>query len=57
MQLKSTQIPLIKIKKDEKSDKYCVKIKLHRYPTSQNLEIYEFKIAVFDNSKPEEFLL
>ena len=28
-------IPLIKIKNDEKLDKYCVKNKFHRYPTSE----------------------
>ena len=27
------------------------------YPTSENSELYEFKMALFDNGDPEEFLL
>ena len=27
------------------------------YPTSENSELYEFKMALFDKSEPEEFLL
>ena len=30
-------IPLVKSKNDEKSDEYCVKIKLHRDPKPQKL--------------------
>ena len=28
-----------------------------RDPRSENLDLYEFKMALFDNGKPEEFLL
>ena len=49
-------IPLIKSKNDEKLDKYFVKIKLRRYLTSEKLDLYEFKMAVFDNGKSEELL-
>ena len=51
------QITLIKSKKDDKSDKYFIKVKLRRYPTSEKSDLYEFKMALSDNSKPEEFLL
>ena len=37
-------IPLIKIKHDDKSDKYFIKLKLRRYLTSDKLDLYEFKI-------------
>ena len=40
-------IPLIRSEIDEKSDKYSVKIELRRYPTSQKLDYYEFKMAFF----------
>ena len=50
-------ITLIKSKNYEKPDKYCVKIKLRRDTTSQKSDLYEFKMALFDNSEPEEFLL
>ena len=50
-------IPLIKSKNDEKPDKDCVQIKFCRYPTSENSELYEFKMAPFDNGNPVEFLL
>ena len=50
-------IPLIKSNNDEKMDKDCVKLKLHRDPTSQNFDLYEFKVALFDNVDTEEFLL
>ena len=50
-------IPLIKSKKDDKSDKYFIKVKLRRSPTSEKSDFYEFKVALSDNSKPEEFLL
>ena len=50
-------IPLIKIKIDDKSDTYFVKIKLRRDPTSEKLDLYEFKMDLFDNGKMEEFLL
>ena len=50
-------IPRIKIKNDMKAGKYCVKIKLRRDPTSEKSDLYEFKMALFDNGNPEEFLL
>ena len=49
--------PLIKSKNNEKWDKDCVKIKFRRAKTSQKLDLYEFKIALFDNGEPKEFLL
>ena len=51
------RIPLIKSKNDDKPEKYFVKIKLCRDPMSENLDLYEIKMALFDNSNPEEFLL
>ena len=50
-------ILLMKIKNDTKLDKDSVKIKFRRYPTSENLDLYEFKMALFDCGKPQEFLL
>ena len=50
-------VPLIKIKHDDKSDKDFVKLKLHRDLTSDKLDLYEFKMALFKNGDPEEFLL
>ena len=49
-------ISLIKSKNDEESDKDSVKIKLRRDPASAKSDLYEFKLALFDNGKPEEFL-
>ena len=48
---------LIKSKNNEKLDKDCVKIKLCRYPTSAKSDLYELKMALFDNGEPEELLL
>ena len=50
-------IPLISGNNDTKLNKYSVKIKLHKDPTSENSDLYEFKMALFDNGEPEEFLL
>ena len=50
-------IPLIKRIYDGKSEKYFAKIELRRYPTSSTLGLYEFRISLFDNGYPEEFLL
>ena len=47
-------IHLIKIKHDDKLDRDFVNIKLRRDPTSETLDLYEFKIVLFDNSNPEE---
>ena len=52
----STPIALIESKNNRKSDKYCVKIKLCRDPTSEKSDLYEFKIALFENGDTEEFL-
>ena len=45
-------ILIIKSKNDAKSDKDSVKIKLLRDLTSNVLDIYEFKMALFDNGDP-----
>ena len=50
-------IPLSKSKNNDKLDKYFVTLKLHRDPTSENSDLYEFKMALFDNGELEEFLL
>ena len=50
-------IPLIKSNNDIKSENYCVKIKFCRDPTFENQDIYEFKMALFDNGEFDEFLL
>ena len=57
MHVDSSLITIIKSENYEKLDKYYIEIKLVRYPTSENLDPYKFKIALFDNSDPEEFLL
>ena len=49
--------PLIGIKKNEKLDKDCVKIKLCRHTTSEKLYLCEFKTTLLENSDPQEFLL
>ena len=49
-------LPLIKSKYNDNSDKYFVKLKLNRDPTSSLLDLYEFKMDLFDNGNPEEFL-
>ena len=54
MSVEPSPIPLIKIKNDENSDKYFVKIKLCRDPTSENLDLDELKMALFDNGDPDE---
>ena len=50
-------IPLIKGKYDGKPDKYFVKMKLRRDPTSSTLDLYEFKMYLFENGEPEDFFL
>ena len=57
MHVEPPPILLMKSKNDEKLDQYSVKIKLSRDPTSEKLEIYEFKMAFFDNRQPGYFLL
>ena len=49
--------PMIKIKHNDKSEKGFVRIKLRRDTTSQKLDLYELKMALFGNGDPEEFLL
>ena len=44
--------PLIKSKPDVKSDKDFVKLKLRRDMTSRKSDLYEFKIALFENGEP-----
>ena len=56
MHVEPPLIPLTKINNDEKSDKYCVKIKFRRYHTSEKSDLHEFKMALFDNGDPDEFL-
>ena len=50
-------ITLIKSKINEKSDTYFVNIKFRRDPMSEKSDLYEFKMALFDNGNPEELLL
>ena len=50
-------VPLIKSKKYEQPGICFVKIKLRRYPTSEKSDLYEFKMASFDNGNTEKFLL
>ena len=50
-------ITLIQETYDGKSEKYFVKLKLRRDPTSSTLDLYEFKISLFDNCVLVEFLL
>ena len=49
-------ITLVKEKHDGRSDKDFMKLKLRRDPTSSTLDLYEFKMPLFDNGDPEEFL-
>ena len=46
-------IPLIKMNNNYKLDKYFVKIKLCRDPRSENSDLYEVKMALFDHGKPD----
>ena len=49
-------IPTIRGKHDDKSGKDFIKLKLRRDLTSEKLDPYEFKITLFKNGDPEEFL-
>ena len=51
------QSTMIKSKNYDKPDKYFVRIKLRRDPTSENSDLYELKMALFDNVRLKEFLL
>ena len=50
-------IPLIKETYNGKPEKYFVKVKLRRDPTSSMSYLYDFNMSLFDNGEPEEFLL
>ena len=49
--------PLIKEKYNGNSDEDCFKLKLRRDHTYSSLDLYEFKMSLFDHYKPEECLL
>ena len=49
----STSNYIIQSKLNLKKERDYVKIKLLRNPTSEKLDIYEFKINLFDNGKTE----
>ena len=57
VQLEPPPIPLPESNNDDKLDKEFVKIKLRRDTTSENSDPYEFKMVLFDNGEPKEFLL
>ena len=42
---------LIKSKNDTKLERYAIKIKLRRDPTSEKSDLYKFKIALFDKRR------
>ena len=48
-------IPLIKSKHYYKSDKDFIKLKICRDPTSEKLDLYNFKMALFKKGGPEKF--
>ena len=48
---------LNKGKEDGKSDKYIVKLKLYRDFTSSTPDLYEFRMSLYYNGEPEDFLL
>ena len=45
--------PMIKSNNNEILDKDFVNIKLRMDPMSEKLDLYEFKLALFDNVDPE----
>ena len=49
--------PLIKSKHGDNSEKDFVKQKLRGYLMSDNWDLYEFKVALFDNGNPEDFFV
>ena len=55
MHVEPPPTPLIKSKHDDNLDKDLGKLKLRRDLTSENLDLYKFKMALFDNSETEEF--
>ena len=50
-------IPLVKEASTGNSDGDYVKLKLRRDPTSSTLELYEFRMSLFDHGVPEDFIL
>ena len=50
-------IPLSKGTYNGKSEKYFVKLKFCRDPTYITSYLYEFRMSLFDNGDPEDFLL
>ena len=46
-------INLIKFDVETKSEKDLIKIKLYRNTISDTLYLYEFKMVIFENGKPE----
>ena len=50
-------IPIIRENHDGKRDKEFVKLKLRRDPTLHMSDLYEFKMSLFENGEPVEFLL
>ena len=55
--VKPNTIPLVKEISTGKSDWDYVKLNLCRYPTYITLDLYEFRMSLFDHDRPEEFLL
>ena len=49
--------PLIKSNHDDNLEKDFVKLKFCRDPRLPTLDLYGFKMSLFDNDEPEEFLL
>ena len=55
--VKPPQIPLVKETSTGKSDGDYVKLKMYRDPIYSMLDLYEFRMYLFDHGEPEEFLL
>ena len=53
----SPPTPLIKIEIGKNSEKYYIKIKLCRNPMLEACNMYELKMALFENEEPKYFLL
>ena len=50
-------IPPIKETCNGKSDENLVKLKYCRYPKASTLDLYDFKMSLFDHGDLEDFLL
>ena len=55
--METPPITFIKSNNDLKTERYHVEIKLCGNTTSDKLDRYGFKMALFDNDDPEKFLL